>query len=595
MPSTLHTFRSFDDTRLAYRAWLPEGGGPPTRAILLFHRGHEHSGRWEATAQQLGDADTAIFAWDQRGHGQSPGPRGGAPSVAALIRDADRFARHVAREHGIPTEQTAVLAHSVGAVIAAGWVHDHAPPVRALVLAAPALRVKLYVPLALPLLRLRQRLLGPGEVRSYVKARMLTHDPREAEAYAADPAIFRQIAVNVLLDLHDTSTRLMADAGAIATPTLVMVAGSDWVVQVEAQRRFFARLGAEVKQIEFYPGMSHAMFHERERAAVVARARTFIQQCFDKPSPRRSLVAADRGGLTRSEFDLLRMPPGALGRVRWGLVRGALRSVGRLSAGIDLGWRTGFDSGLSLDYVYRDAATGQGLVGLRWLGRLIDRFYLDSPGWRGIRERRELLEGLLLAAIAAQQAAGREVHIVDVAAGGGRYVIETLARMQEGGTSERPITACLRDLTAANVEAARALARDAGLADRVRVEQGDAFDRPSLGALSPQPTIAIVSGLFELFPDNGRILATLRGIAESMPAGGGGELLYTCQPWHPQLEFIARVLVNRDQMPWIMRRRTQQEMDDLVAEAGFAKIEQATDRQGIFTVARAVRVEGGGA
>ena len=39
-----------------------------------------------------------------------------------------------------------VLAHSVGAVIAAAWVHDYAPPIRGLILAAPAFRVKLYVP-----------------------------------------------------------------------------------------------------------------------------------------------------------------------------------------------------------------------------------------------------------------------------------------------------------------------------------------------------------------------------------------------------------------------------------------------------------------
>ena len=38
--------------------------------------------------------------------------------------------------------------------------------------------------------------------------------------------IFRQIAVNILLDLYDTSTRLMADAGAIAVPTLYVCGGS---------------------------------------------------------------------------------------------------------------------------------------------------------------------------------------------------------------------------------------------------------------------------------------------------------------------------------------------------------------------------------
>ena len=49
----------------------------------------------------------------------------------------------------------------------------------------------------------------------------------------------------------------------------------------------------------------------------------------------------------------------------------------------------------------------------------------------------------------------------------------------------------------------------------------------------------------------------------------GGLLIYTNQPWHPQVEFIARVLTNREGNPWIMRRRSQAEMDALVRAAGF--------------------------
>ncbi len=149
------TFTSFDGTSLFYRAWLP--AEPAARALLLFHRGHEHSGRWREFVTHLNLERTAVFAWDQRGHGRSPGARGHAPNLAAVIKDADWWARHVERVHGVPLADTALVASSVGAVVAAAWVHDFAPPIRAMVLAAPALRVKLYVPLALPALRLKEK------------------------------------------------------------------------------------------------------------------------------------------------------------------------------------------------------------------------------------------------------------------------------------------------------------------------------------------------------------------------------------------------------------------------------------------------------
>ena len=67
-------FRTFDGTELFYRAWEP--AAPSDKALLLFHRGHEHSGRFDEFVRDLGLEDFWVFAWDARGHGRSPGDRG---------------------------------------------------------------------------------------------------------------------------------------------------------------------------------------------------------------------------------------------------------------------------------------------------------------------------------------------------------------------------------------------------------------------------------------------------------------------------------------------------------------------------------------
>src|SRR6266581_653468 len=107
-----HTLRLRDGTELFYRAWLPER--PTTKALLLFHRGHEHSGRWQETVAALGLDDVAVFAWDQRGHGRSPGERGSAPDLATVIRDVDEWVRHLIDNRGVALGDTIVLAHSLG-------------------------------------------------------------------------------------------------------------------------------------------------------------------------------------------------------------------------------------------------------------------------------------------------------------------------------------------------------------------------------------------------------------------------------------------------------------------------------------------------
>jgi hypothetical protein len=215
---------------------------------------------------------------------------------------------------------------------------------------------------------------------------------------------------------------------------------------------------------------------------------------------------------------------------------------------------------------------------------MADKAYLESIGWRGIRRRKQHVEELVRLAAARLAAEGRPVRIMDIAAGHGRYVLEAL----ETGQMPRPESILLRDWSDLNVEAGTALIRDKGLADIARFERGDAFDRASLAAVAPRPTLGLVSGLYELFADNRMVGASLAGMADAIEPGGF--LVYTGQPWHPQLEMIARALTShRGGAAWVMRRRTQGEMDQLVAAAGFDKIDQRIDPWGIFTVSLARR------
>ena len=570
MKSTEHSLTTWDGARLFYRAWRPARDSG--KALLLFHRGHEHSGRWQGTVDALGLRDQSVFAWDARGHGRSDGDRGAAKSFSDVVKDTDVFVRHISGQFGIPLRNMIVLAHSLSAVNVAAWVHDYAPPIRAMILAAAAFQVKLYVPLAIPALRLRQSCLGPGRVTSYVKAGLLTRDKAEAVRYDADPLIFRQIAVNVLLDLNDTARRVVADAGAITIPTLMICAGRDWIVRLEAQRRFFEQLSSEVKEIESYPQARHAIFHDDDRAAVCNRIRQFVDERFAAPASQPSLLDADQRGHTRAEFDRLNSGGGA----RFAIARAGLRVAGHLSRGISIGWRSGFDSGLSLDYVYQNRPAGR-----TPFGQIIDRTYLNSPGWRGVRQRKIRLKETLAGTIERLHRERRPIRVLDIAAGAGRYLLETISEMRHV-----PITATLRDHKDENVAAVTVLARELGLTN-VTACRGDAFDAESIARIAPPPTIGIVSGLYELFPSNEAVRTSLDGLSRAIEPGG--YLIYTNQPWHPQLEFIARVLKNREGKPWVMRRRTTAEMDQLVSAAGFTKVSMEIDQWGMFTVSLARR------
>lgn len=574
-----HAMTLEDGTELFYRTWIPRE--PVRKALVIFHRGHEHSGRLKGVVRDLHLRDVAVFAWDARGHGYSEGPRGYAPSFSCTARDADEFIRHISDTYAIQIEDMVVLGHSVGAVTVALWIHDYAPRVRAMVLVTPALRVKLYVPFAKTALRVMRSILGKRRmfVSSYVKGHLLTHDPEQARNYDEDPLISRRIAVNVLLDLDDAARRLIADAGAIQTPALVLAGGADWVVDLRAEREFFDRLGSRVKRMHVFDGMYHDILHEKDRRSVLNEIRVFVRGAFAREqAAHEANKDTDEGAHTRDEYRrlLAPLPTFSPKRLMFGPARAFMKSTGRLSDGIRLGWRSGFDSGSSLEYVYENRARGKMLI-----GKIIDRAYLNSIGWAGIRQRKVNIEKLLREAIERANESGAPVRILDVATGQGRYVLETLTSLD---WNCKNMTALLRDYEQSNVDAGKAIAAQLGL-DGVRFERTDAFDKASYDSLDPRPNIAIVSGLFELFSDNALARRCLEGIASAIEEHG--YLIYTGQPWHPQIEMIARVLMNRDGEPWVMRRRTQIELDELVRDAGFEKIKTRVDKRGIFSVSLA--------
>lgn len=570
-------FKTSDHTSLFYRYWATED--ITDKAIILFHRGHEHSGRIAHLVDELNLPDYAMFAWDARGHGENDGPRGYSPSLGTSINDVDEFVHYISTQYQIPLENIIVIGQSVGAVLVSAWVHDYAPKIRGMVLASPAFKVKLYVPFARSGLGLMQKIRGLFYVNSYVKAKFLTHDEKRIESFNRDPLITRPIAVNILLELYKTAERIVADAGAITLPTQLFISGNDHVVHHKPQHQFYERLNTPIKEKHVLAGFYHDTLGEKERHIPIEKMRSFITKLFDLPRYQHDYQFEDTWSVSADAFRSLTapLPNWCPKNIAYKVMSKSMSSLGKASEGIRIGYDKGFDSGSTLDYVYRDKSQGNGLF-----GRIMDRQYLNSIGWQGIRQRKVNIENIIRQAIRDLTDSGKPVHIMDIAAGQGRYIFDAI---NDYGKVQSVL---LRDYSPVNVEQGRLHIKERFLEDKIRFEEGNAFDADDLAAVTPAPTLGVVSGLYELFPSNELIKASLNGLSRAIPSGG--LLIYTCQPWHPQVEMIARVLPSHQGgQAWVMRCRSQGEMDALVDAAGFEKLNQSIDNWGIFSVSIARR------
>jgi len=558
------TFRSFDKAELFYREWEPtqEANG---KVVLLLHRGHEHSERLDSIARSSIFVGYKVFSYDNRGHGYTK--EGAAYEFMNLVRDLDAFVRFVCEKEHINHEAIFVVANSVAGVVTSTWVHDFAPKIAGMALVAPAFKIKLYVPLAKPALALMLHFKEDLTITSYVKAKFLTHNAEEQKRYNTDPLITPNIPAKQLVTLLDTAQRVVEDASLIVTPTLVLSATADYVVESSVQKVFYDRLSSPLKRFVALEGFYHGVLYEQNAQIALDAIGAFIREAFAAPkvSLKEHLIQItqlEKETIAKGEIPFLQ-------NCSFAFQRFMLHRFGGLSEGMSIGLRYGFDSGVTLDYIYKNKPNGKGA-----LGRMIDKNYLNSIGWKGIRQRKVNAIAAIREKIEHLRAQGEKVRILDIAGGPARYLIE-LAREYSD------IEVLVRDYQKQNIEQGRALAEEFSLKN-IRYEQADAFDKKTYENRSYQPNIVIISGVFELFEDNTLIQNAIDGVTSMMPKGSF--LVYTGQPWHPQLEQIAYVLGNHQQKQWIMRRRSQYELDSLFAQSGFEKNSMKIDDWGIFTV-----------
>ena len=589
-------YNAYDGTAIFYRYWLTyplsempineiKNTDQPLRQVILLHRGHEHSGRLNELGEQYAQAGYQVFAWDARGNGRSGGIKDHAKSVTELERDLEDFVQLVISQTGIAIEDTLVVASSIGAVLAAAWVHDYAPNIRGMILGTPALSIRLYMPFAIPSLKVARALGLMSRVSSYVKAQVLTHDKEAQQAYNADPLISNSISTDLLIDTHATGQRLLDDAAAITVPTFILCAGKDYVVDKQAERAFYEAINTDNKRWQLYPDSYHAIFHETNKADVIADCIAFAEHLFSSDIANADLRNAHLNSASKDKVDRLAIKPF---NPSFAITRFAMQKFGHISDAIATGLEHGFDSGNSLDHVYYNQPSGKGAI-----GQAVDKFYLSNIGWQGIRIRREHILELAAQALAEIQANNgianqsnqpQQFKLLDIASGHGFYAFDLLSEFDN-------LQAELRDYDPHNIQALQAKAESLAMADRVLAYKKDAFDSASYQSEQDDEKfdIAIASGVFELFSDNTLPATALSGIYASLKADG--YLLYTNQPWHPEQEFISKTLNNHRGTDWVMRCRSQAEMDQLVDDAGFEKVAMRIDKFGIFTVSLAKKRE----
>jgi len=262
-------------------------------------------------------------------------------------------------------------------------------------------------------------------------------------------------------------------------------------------------------------------------------------------------------------------------RIKAAVMRLGIHTVGRLSDGLRLCLDEGLTAGKTVDYVYRNQPSGR-----LWIGKVIDRAYLNHPDWAAVRARRVNLEAEVEAAIADLAQEGRELTLVDIASGPASYMLAVASK-----PGLPPLRVICSDRDERWLAEGRAEAEKLGLTN-VSFELGDAFDGDAL--IARHPDIVVASGFYDWIDDDAEVRSSFGQVAAALRQGG--RFVLTNQVGHPDLEFVSAVFESHTHEPLRMKMRPVEQIASWLAESGMEVVDTRIDPRGYFAALHARRL-----
>ncbi len=255
MPSTVEHVAAKDGTSILVRHWTVESG-TAWATLMIVHGLAEHSGRYEHVGAHLAGAGIDTYGIDLRGFGGSGGPRASVDRWSHFHDDLEE--RITALRAAAPDRPLVLYGHSVGGLVALGYVLDGRARPDLLVLSAPAISA------ALPawqraLVGILGRVAPKAMISNRLSGSQLSSDPAVGVAYFADPLNVHHSSARFGVLAFEEQRRVSAALDRLTIPTLVIHGGEDRLVPTATSEALLGRPGVTRR---VFDGLRHEVHNE---------------------------------------------------------------------------------------------------------------------------------------------------------------------------------------------------------------------------------------------------------------------------------------------------------------------------------------------
>jgi alpha-beta hydrolase superfamily lysophospholipase len=266
-------FTGAKSTELFYQRWQPAGA--PRAAIAIVHGFGEHSGRYPNVVNHFAPRGYAVYGFDHRGHGRSPGKRGHINAWSEFRDDVRAFLRLVAAQE--PHRPLFLLGHSLGGLIALEYVLHYPEGLRGVIASSPLLAQPGVSPALLAIAKILSRVAPGVTINTGLDASLISRDPAVVEAYRKDPLVHGVATPRFGTEMTAAQNWTNAHAADLKLPLLLIVGGEDKLSPPEGGRRFFDAVTFTDKQKLDYAGAYHETHNDIIASQVMADMERWLE------------------------------------------------------------------------------------------------------------------------------------------------------------------------------------------------------------------------------------------------------------------------------------------------------------------------------
>ncbi|MBI2753649.1 MAG: lysophospholipase [Betaproteobacteria bacterium] len=276
--SRLSTFVAGDGDRVVIQDWPMDPDMRLRGVVIVVHGLGEHAGRYDRVAEHLQQWGFAVRGYDQCGHGESGGARGGLPTDTRLLDDLADIIDSTRARMGANTPLI-LLGHSMGGLVVGRFVSLGIRPVDGLIMSSPALNAGMNA-FQKFLVSLLPQFAPNLRVGNGVKPQYVSHDPAVVAAYRADPLVHDRISARLARFIADAGPATLALAPQWKVPTLLMYAGDDRLLNPQGSRDFAAVAPKNVATSVCFDALYHEIFNELNAGPVFAELKRWLDARF---------------------------------------------------------------------------------------------------------------------------------------------------------------------------------------------------------------------------------------------------------------------------------------------------------------------------